>query len=228
MTGLMRQSGTFKWTSGINYNYSNWDTNQPINRGRDCVALIPIHSNSNGYRWMTQLCSHSYAYICQAPGTWHTCSRYCLRYFDGYIFIRCWHQSLRYQCFISDFKRKFISISESSFNQQSNTGLIAALSIIAVAAVAIILCIAFAYKYPNSSLGRSLTKCRTGSCITMCKKSQSDFGNSSIRASRLKEEVIAWKYEYSLFCNNQPLSISYLHHKFVTNLYKTLIKILRY
>lgn len=69
MTGLSWQSGTFKWASGIKYNYSNWETGQPITNGRNCVALNPTNSASNGYRWRTQLCSYSYAYVCQAPGT---------------------------------------------------------------------------------------------------------------------------------------------------------------
>ncbi|EDV24774.1 uncharacterized protein TRIADDRAFT_56924 [Trichoplax adhaerens] len=64
--GLRRQNGKFQWVNGVSYNYSYWDAGQPISRGRDCVALNPVNPNK-GYNWITQLCSYSYAYICQAP-----------------------------------------------------------------------------------------------------------------------------------------------------------------
>lgn len=80
----------------------------------------------------------------------------------------------------------FISISESSLNNGPNTALIIALSAGAVV-VAIILCIAFAIRYPNSLLGRGLTKCQT----EFCKKQQPDFGSSSVKASRLNDEAVA-------------------------------------
>lgn len=61
--------GSFFWTDNSPRKYTNWNVNEPQNRGwsRDCVDMTPF---GDAGRWGTVQCWQKKGYICET-GLWH-------------------------------------------------------------------------------------------------------------------------------------------------------------
>jgi C-type mannose receptor len=63
--------GSFSWSDGSPWAYTNWAGDQPDNAGdvEDCVEIItPADSAVLAWRWNDANCNHGKAFVCGVPG----------------------------------------------------------------------------------------------------------------------------------------------------------------
>ena len=59
----IQQSRVWEWSDGSNFNYSNWNTNEPSNTIERCIHYYTLSHNVK--KWNDTLCGSKFKFLCK-------------------------------------------------------------------------------------------------------------------------------------------------------------------